>query len=98
MEYMRDISLHLSSRHVLELKKIVYVPSIKRNLILVITLDLVGYSCHFGNNKFDLLSNSQEVGFGTLSNGLYQISLDPDFANSIKIVIRKKRRKVDENF
>ena len=37
VEHIGDISLGLSTRHILELKNVVYVPFVRRNLILVIT-------------------------------------------------------------
>ena len=69
----------------------------RRNLISVTALDFDGYYCFFGNRKFELFYNSCMVGSGMLSDGLYKIDLDPNFANSINTVIGKKRSRVDEN-
>ena len=99
MEHIRDISLHLFTINVLQLKNIIHVPSMRRNLLLVVALKLVGYSCHFGNGKFDLLYNSYVVGFDTLFDGLYQIIFYLSFINFISSIVRKKekRKRVDES-
>ena len=39
VKHVRDITLGLSIGHTLELKNVIYVPFIRRNLILVTTLD-----------------------------------------------------------
>ena len=49
--HVRAISLVWSSDHVLFLKDVVYVPSMRRNLILVVALDHDGYFCNFENEK-----------------------------------------------
>ena len=97
VQHVGDISLGLSTGHTLELRNVVYVPSMRRNLISVTALDFDGYYCFFGNRKFELFYNSCMVGSGMLSDGLYKIDLDPNFANSINTVIGKKRSRVDEN-
>ena len=55
VEHIGDISIGLSIGHILQLRNIVYIPSMMRNLILVIALDFDGYSYSFGNRKFELL-------------------------------------------
>ena len=47
VEHIGDISLGLSTRHTLELKNVVYVPSIWRNLISIAALDFDRYSYSF---------------------------------------------------
>ena len=83
--------------NILELRNVVYVPSMRRNLILVSTWAFDGYSYSFGNRKFELFYNSCVVGSSALFDGLYKVDLDYSFANSINIAIGKKRSKVDEN-
>ena len=51
VDQIEAISLILSFGHVLNLKDVVYVPSMRRNLISVVALDHDGYFCHFGNGK-----------------------------------------------
>ena len=97
VKHIGNISLCLFTRHVLELKNVVYVSFIRRNLILVIVLGFDGYSYSFGNKKFDILYDSYVVSFDTLSYGLHKITLDLDFAKSINITTRKKRIRIDES-
>ena len=54
LDHKRDISVGLSTRHSLELKNIVYVPFMRRNLISIAALDFDGYSYSFGNRKLEL--------------------------------------------
>ena len=51
VEQIGAISLVLSSSHVLNLKDVVYVLSMRRNLILVVSLDHNGYYYNFGSGK-----------------------------------------------
>jgi len=51
VEDIRVVSLNLPSGHVLLLKDVVYVPSMRRNLISVSILDKCGYTFEFGNGK-----------------------------------------------
>jgi hypothetical protein len=46
-------------------------------------LDLDGYSCNFGNKSFSLFKNTSFVGSGILSDGLYRLKLDNQFAETI---------------
>ena len=51
VEAIRDLSLELDDGFVLQLSDVLYVPSLRRNLISVSRLDDDGYDCHFGNGK-----------------------------------------------
>jgi len=51
------MSLNLPYGHVLLLKDVVYVPSMRRNLISVSVLDKYGYTFKFGNGKLDVYFN-----------------------------------------
>ena len=55
---MGVVSLNLPSEHVLLLKDVVYVPSMRRNLISVSILDKCGYTFEFGNGKLVVYFNS----------------------------------------
>ena len=46
-----DLSLELVDGFVLKLSDVLYVPSLRRNLISVSRLDDNGYDFHFGNGK-----------------------------------------------
>lgn len=55
VEYIGTISLSLVSGHVLELKDVSYIPSIRRNLIFVSFLDKYSYSfCFEKKDYFEL--------------------------------------------
>ena len=90
------ISLVLSSGHVLNLKDIVCVPFMRKNLILIITLDHDRYFCNFRSGKLYLLQDSCIVGFGLLCDKLYKIDLDPNYTNLINVVMSKKKGRIDE--
>lgn len=77
MEHIGVVKLPLSSRHVLELRDVAFVPSIGRNLIFVSLLDRCGYT--FGNGHVSLYYNSLVVGSSTLSDGLYMVDSSSDF-------------------
>ena len=97
VEQIGAISLVLSSGHILNLKDVVFVPSMRRNLISVVALDCDGYFCNFGNGKLQLLYDACIVGSGSLCDGLYKIDLHPTFINSINAVTSKKRGRIDES-
>ena len=75
VEQIEVISLYLSNGHILELKNVIFVSSMKRNLISIVCLDQDWYFCYFGNNDFKLFYDSSIVEIGTLSDGLYKINL-----------------------
>ena len=96
VEQVGVVSLVLFSSQILKLKDIVYVPSMRRNLISVVALDHDGYFCNFGNGKLQLLYDSCVIGYGFLCDGLYKIDLDLKYTNSINAVTCKKRGRIDE--
>ena len=57
-----DLSLELVDGFVLKLSDVLYVPSLRRNLISVSHLDDDGYVCHFGNGKCQIVYNNKCVG------------------------------------
>ena len=70
-----DLSLELVAGFVLKLSYVLYVPSLRRNLISVSRLDDDGYDCHFGNGKCKITFNNACVGLTILQNELYLLSL-----------------------
>ena len=97
VEHIGVISLLLSTSHVLELKNVVFVPLMRRNLISITCLDQDGYSCFFGNNNFKLYYDSSVIGIGTFCVGLYKIDLDHVFENFINTIVGNKRKRLDES-
>ena len=71
-----SISLVLDSGFILRLNNVVYVPSIRRNLISVSLLDDDGFKCNFGNNKCIITFNSNDVGLAFRQDKLYMLSLN----------------------
>jgi len=88
------VSLNLPSGHVLLLKDVVYVPSMRRNFISVSILDKCGYTFELGNGKLVVYFNSIIVGSGVLYDGLYMLNMND---MSVNYVIGHKRSRVDEN-
>ena len=52
-----------------------YIPSIRRNFILVAILDRLGYSFFFGIEKVKLYRDSLLIGIGVLCGSLYKLEL-----------------------
>lgn len=102
VEHVGVVRLPLSSGHVLELRDVAYVPSIRRNLISISVLDRCGYTFHFGNGHVSLYCNSLLVGSGTLSDGLYMVVLHSDFGGSssqvpnANVIVGSKRARLNE--
>jgi len=87
------VSLNLPYGHVLLLKDVVYVPSMRRNLISVSILDKYDYTFEIGNGKLDVYFNSITVGSRIICDELYMLNLNDMF---VKFVIRHKHSRVDE--
>ena len=62
VEAIGDLSLELVDGFVLKLSDVLYVPSLRRNLISVSRLDDDGYDCHFDNGKCRIVINNKCVG------------------------------------
>ena len=67
VEAIGTFRLLLKTGLYLELEETYVVPSFRRNLVSISTLDKLGYSCSFGNNKFSLFLNSNLISTGSLS-------------------------------
>ena len=48
-EAIGQLPLELNNSFTISLRNVFYIPSMKRNLILVLVLDDDGFDCHFGN-------------------------------------------------
>ena len=57
-----DLSLELFDGFLLKLSDVLFVPSLRRNLISVSRLDDDGYDCHFDNGKCRIVINNKCVG------------------------------------
>jgi len=52
------------------------VPSFRRNLFSISSLNKFGFSCSFGNNKVSLYQNSNLIGSGSLIDNLYMLDVN----------------------
>jgi hypothetical protein len=75
VEAVGSIVLHLQSGFKLHLNNVLYVPSLKRNLISVQLLDIDGFSCNFGDMKCLIMYNDEDVGLAYLQDKLYLLFL-----------------------
>jgi hypothetical protein len=62
VEAIEDFSLELNNGFVLRLKEVLYVFSLRRNLISVSKLDDDGINCHFGDGMCKILVDNKCVG------------------------------------
>ena len=62
VEAIVELPLELNGGFVLKLTIVLYVPSLRRNLLSVSRLDDDGYDCHFGNGKCQIVYNNKRVG------------------------------------
>ena len=67
------MSLHFGGHKVLVLKDCLYVPNIRRNLILVSCLAYNGYSTLFNKNSVSIINGVDEICSGMLIDNLYLI-------------------------
>jgi hypothetical protein len=61
-EVVGTLPLLLHGSFTLNLNNILYVPSLKRNIISIASLEDDGYECLFGNNKCTIKFNNVIVG------------------------------------
>ena len=98
VEKVGDVTLVLSSDFELVLKNTFYIPSFRRNLISVICLDRQGFKFTIGDDKINLMLDSQIVGYGSIDGVLYKLFLASDNIPSSLVVENSiaKRSKVEE--
>ena len=65
--------MKLSTRYFLELQDVMFIPSIKKNLISVHIWDRLGYNFLFGTRKVKLYRDSLLIGTGVLCGDLYRL-------------------------
>jgi hypothetical protein len=70
-----ELPLELNDGFVLKLTDVLYVPSLRRNLISVSRLDDDGFDCHFSNGKCKIIFNHKCVGLAFRQDELYLLSL-----------------------
>jgi hypothetical protein len=70
-----ELPLELNDGFVLKLTDVLYVPSLRRNLISVSRLDDDGFDCHFDNGQCKIMFNHKCVGLAFRQDELYLLSL-----------------------
>jgi hypothetical protein len=80
-EAIGDFNLTLHTGFTLKLTNVLYVPSMKRNLVSVSCLDDDGYHCTFGNGRCIIMYNNKEVGFALQEERLYSIMFSDTIYN-----------------
>jgi hypothetical protein len=74
VEAIGELHLSLPNGFVLLLRGILYVPSLRRNLILVSTLDDQHIHCHFGDRQCVIQFDNKDVGLTIRRDMLYLLS------------------------
>ena len=97
VEAIGNFRLLLKTGCYLDLNETFVVPSFRRNLVSISSLDKFGISCSFGNNKVSLFQNSKLIGTGSLIDNLYMLD---SFTSFNKILLSDScgtKRKLNEN-
>lgn len=98
VEAIGTCNLILNNGFVLKLERTFYVPSFSRNLVSVSRLVPFGYSFNFKDTLVELFYNSECVGNGILSDGLYRINLQIEsIYSSMHVQTGTKRCNINEN-
>jgi hypothetical protein len=92
VEVVGTLPLLLHDGFTLTLNNILYVPSLKRNLIYVASLEDDDYECSFGNNKCTIKFNDVIVGLTPMRGMLYMLSLNDFPVMNVCNVTSKRRR------
>jgi hypothetical protein len=74
VEAIGDLHLKLSNGFVLLLRDVLYIPSLRRNLISVSRLDDQHIHCHFGDRQCVIQFNNKDVGLTIRRDMLYLLS------------------------
>ena len=74
-EAIGEFTLVLHSGFMLRLHDVLYVPSMRRNLVSVSCLADDGYHCNFGNKRCIIMCDNEDVGLAFRQDKLYLVSL-----------------------
>jgi hypothetical protein len=92
VEAVGTLPLLLHGGFTLNLNNVLYVPSLRRNLISVASLEDDGYECLFGNNKCTIKFNDVIIGLAPQRGVLYMLSLNNFPVMNVCDVTNKRRR------
>jgi hypothetical protein len=93
VEVIGSLPLLLHDDFTLTLNNVLYVPSLKRNLISIASLEDDGYECLFGNNKCTIKFNNVIAGLAPRQDMLYMLSLN-DFPMINMCDVTSKQRRI----
>jgi hypothetical protein len=98
VEAIGSLPLVLNSGFTLRLNNIVYVPSMRSNLISVSMLDDDGFHCNFGDNKCILKFNLDDIGLAIRQDKLYMLPLNESSVtmNVYDVSHKRKRSTINE--
>ena len=74
VEAIGELPLELNDGFMFKLIDVLYVPSLRRNLISVSRLDDDRFDCHFGNGQCKIMFNHKCVGLAFRQDELYLLS------------------------
>nr|KYP47769.1 hypothetical protein KK1_030601 [Cajanus cajan] len=97
VEAIGTFRLLLKTGFHLDLFETFVVPSFRRNLVSISSLDKFGFSCSFENNKFSLYQNSNVFGSGSLIDNLYLLDVVSSNKENSHIDSRGTKHKINEN-
>jgi hypothetical protein len=97
VEVVWTLPLLLHGGSTLYLNNVLYVPSFRRNLISVASLEDDGYECLFGNNKCTIKFDDVIIGLASHRGMLYMLSLNDFPVMNVCDVTNKRRRITTSN-
>jgi hypothetical protein len=92
VEAVGTLPLLLHGGSTLYLNNVLYVPSLRRNLISVASLEDDGYECLFRNNKCTIKFDDVIIGLAPCRGMLYMLSLNDFPVMNVCDVTNKRRR------
>ena len=99
VDFLRVVRLQLSIGMFFEFQDVAYIPSIRRNMILVPILDMLGYSFLFGTLKVKMYHDSLLIGTRVLCGSLYRLELSalPLFSATLTVNIASSSKRLRLN-
>jgi hypothetical protein len=96
VEAIGEFTLMLHSGFMLKLHDVLYVPSMRQNLVSVSYLDDDGYHCDFGNKRCIIMCDNNNVGLAFRQDKLYLVFLsdsikDVDPSTNENVSTKRKR-------
>ena len=98
VEAIGTFRLLLKTKFYLDLFETFVVPSFRRNLISISSLDKFGFSFSFRNNKVSLYQNSNIVGSSSLIDNLYMLDVVSSYNEMLQTSSDGTKQKLNENW